>query len=123
MGEQIKRWTQRINRIRLSQILDMYYSARGIGMRASEIRRKRLEDDEDSSYISIYDAISRACDRIKILRAIDIQKLKDETYNLAQILQFAASGVTVNDDMLKTHCDAAVDRFFDYAGKDCLLCT
>lgn len=114
MGEQIKQWTQHNSRIRLSQILDMYYSVRGIRVRAFEEIEKKI-NDKGISHISIYDGITRACDRIKILRAIDNEKLRNQTYYVAQILQYVASGVTVNDGMLRKHCEAAVNRFFDYA--------
>lgn len=123
LSQQIGHFTQRINRIRLSQVLDMYYSGRGLSIMAFETTNFKSVDDEWAptnhrrmAHISVNEGISSACDRRKILQYVDREKLKDETFHFAQILQLAASGLTVNDDILRIHCDAAVGRFFDNAG-------
>lgn len=171
VSQQISSWVQKVRRIKLSQVLDMYYSARGIPSMAIEtigrgkhIRRllnenlhqptttssiRDIEDiveltaDDDvipfnskssaravfdnndrelpvarSKHLerfSVNDGISSACDRAHVLQLIDRDKLKDETYFLSQILQFTTSSMAVNDETLRTNCDAAVDRFFAYA--------
>lgn len=66
---------------------------------------------------SVHDGITSACDRKHVLQVIDIDKLKDETYYLSQILQFTTSSMVVSDATLRTNCDAAVDNFIGYAGK------
>lgn len=168
VSQQISSWVNRIRRIRLSQVIDMYYSGRGIPLIAIEnsnrgstlhknrpqhlVNRKHRVRDveplaqmqpsftakthekmrsifEDSAFeisanehkkldrFSASDGISNACHRKKILQLIDEDKLKDETYYLSQVLQFTTSSFLVTDDILRRNCDAAVDRFFEYACK------
>lgn len=172
VSQQISSWVQRVRRIKLSQILDMYYSARGIPTMAIEtvgrgknVRRglnenlnqssttkpisrdiedivelkgdddirtcnskssaREIFDNNDRELpvestkhlerFSVNDGISGACDRAHVLRLIDRDKLKDETYFLSQVLQFTTISMAVNDVTLRKNCDAAVDHFFEYA--------
>lgn len=174
ISQQISSWIHHIRRMRLSQIIDMYYSARGIPTLAIEntnnipsihphvASEPRLKSDlhqvnEDSEGInadapqisafntesnaklravfdrsdiewranvnkrlnrfSISDGISKGCNRKEILEVIDREKLKDETYFLSQVLQFSTSSMAITDDALRANCDATVDRFFNYSGK------
>lgn len=169
ISQQISSWVHRIRRIRLSQVLDMYYNARGIPTLAIEnanrggtsVNRKPpspaalplsssflsmgtpnppengqietnnmqinnkikhqaiqmlLDDDKIFGKFSVSDGINSACNRKEILKLIDREKIKDETYFLSQILQFTASSLPVSDTLLRQNCDAAVDTFFEYSG-------
>lgn len=160
LSNQISNWIQRIRRLRLSQVIEMYYSARGIPtmaiesanrgrsskrrpdyLKANSESREELEpsqqfstnsnaklsrifndpelelrqQDEYLERFSVNDGITSACNRKTILRLIDRDKLKDETYFLSQVLQYATSSLAITDEALRINCDAAVDNFFNYA--------
>lgn len=177
LSQQVSSWVQRVRRIRLSQIIDMYYSARGIpGMAIESVGRTSDHHNKNRPYLhmkqqptaaatsvrdiediqegvendlhsfrrhspalkvfenaeleleavrnggakhlerfSVNDGISSACDRPHILNLIDREKLKDETYFLAQVLQFSTSSLAVADETLRRNCDVAVERFFNYS--------
>jgi hypothetical protein len=159
LSQQINIWLNRISRLRLSQIVDMYYSSRGVPSTSIESVHKHLvlapharprkfpitpsalrdrEDVEEFgktfsstsskiqaafrdervkplSRFTTVDDVSRACDRGKILEMISAKKLKDETYKMAQVLQFRTSSFWISEALLQRHCDVAVDRFFEYA--------
>jgi hypothetical protein len=66
---------------------------------------------------SAVDDVSRACDRLKVLDMISSKQLKDETFKMAQVLQFRTSSFWVSEALLQSHCDVAVDRFFEYSSK------
>lgn len=76
-----------------------------------ELRRQ----DEFLERFSVNDGITSACNRKTILHLIDREKLKDETYFLSQVLQYATSSLAITDEALRINCDAAVDNFFNYA--------
>lgn len=175
LSQQVSSWVQRVRRIRLSQIIDMYYSARGIpgmaiesvgrtdhrshslqkqpptsssGRRDTEVIQETAAESDMHSFrrkspaiavfenaelelemvrgggggggakhlerFSVNDGINSACDRAHILNLIDREKLRDETYFLAQVLQFSTSSMAVADETLRLNCDAAVNRFFNY---------
>lgn len=181
LSQQISSWVNRIRRLRLSQVLDMYYSARGVPTLAIETANRRrpltrrhhvqeqeqqqqrqhqqtneysIRSGEDNVEVigvekkfntesnaklrqifdnpdydlkpnemkkhlerfSISDGINSGCDRKKILEFIDRDKLKDETYFFSQVLQFKTSSIAITDELLRTNCDASVDKFFEYAG-------
>lgn len=171
LSQQVFSWVDRVRRLRLSQLFDMYYSQRGIPLASIENRgnsfkfnnrRKNLNQEEvvnenreeieenldenkksfsaksnahlrnifddseleiDSkklnrlSRLSSADGITSGCNRKKILELIDREKLKEETFNLAQVLQFTTSSVVVSKEAMQQVCDASVDRFFDYAAR------
>ena len=59
--------------------------------------------------------INKACNRKDILETISMDRLKQETFNLAQVLQYMTSSVVVNSETMRRNCDAAVENFFIYA--------
>uniref|UniRef100_A0A336MZV1 CSON010782 protein n=1 Tax=Culicoides sonorensis TaxID=179676 RepID=A0A336MZV1_CULSO len=61
--------------------------------------------------ISSADGINRACHRKAILQTIDIEKLKEETYRFAQILQYTATSSIVDELQMRRVCDSSVDKF------------
>ncbi|XP_063707228.1 uncharacterized protein LOC134836032 [Culicoides brevitarsis] len=140
VAHHVKTWTNRIHRLRLSQILQMYYDQRyGIpsitiestnNVKQQAMTRDVEEIDFDwnesttnkverfQKYIneisSTADGINRACHRQAILQTIDSEKLKEETYRFAQILQYAATSI-VDDGEMRRVCDVTVDKFFGKA--------
>lgn len=172
LSQQIFSWVDRVRRLRLSQLFDMYYSQRGIPLASIENNRgnsfkfgnrrknvhqeevvkenrEEIEENQDEkkksfsaksnahlrnifddseleidnkklnrlSRLSSADGITSGCNRKQILELIDREKLKEETFNLAQVLQFTTSSVVVSKEAMQQVCDASVDRFFDYAAR------
>lgn len=157
LAQKIAVWTNNSMRLRLSQVLDMYYSSRGlpflpienintdrttprdvtnrnfnsvfISTFNTETNRKfvaafdrpELHDTVKANgfdHFSTQDGITSACSRRQILRSIDRNKLKDETYLLSQVLQLSTSSVAIADRVLRLNCNAAVDKFFNYSGEN-----
>uniref|UniRef100_A0A7G3A9X6 Putative conserved secreted protein n=1 Tax=Lutzomyia longipalpis TaxID=7200 RepID=A0A7G3A9X6_LUTLO len=145
ISQEVSGWVDKVRRLRLSQVLDMYYSPRGVpsltiehsggrtkGMdvpqeevfpvkpftqTGSSVLRRVFEDPrewtEDAPQpLPTNPDISNACDRRSILEIIDREKLKEETFAFAQILQFTTSSLGVTDARLRSTCDAAVDKFY-----------
>ena len=163
MSQQVRAWTHSIHHLRLSQILDMYYSAKGIPILTIENSSRKPQPNENSESkdqamflhshqdsislssfstesndklravfkqpdlyrsnrlerFSVSDGINRACNRRNILQVIDKQKLREETFLLAQVLQLSTSSMAISDDVLKQNCDATVKTFFNYSGLSC----
>ncbi|XP_053685992.1 uncharacterized protein LOC128735535 [Sabethes cyaneus] len=156
LAQQVPNFVNKVRRLRLSQVLDMYYSDRGIPIISIENVRKRklhnsrllapksskntelredslddlfnadgrtrlrkvFNDDEQHSIKSdqsASDEINKACYRKQILQTIERDKLKQETFNFVQVLQYATGSVVVEDSLMRRNCDAAVDRFFSYS--------
>lgn len=117
IGRHIREWVNQVRRLRLSQIVEMFYSGRGIPVRAIETsghRAKAFDNLKDEA--GIYDdGITSACDRLKILRSIDISRLQEETYSLAQVLQFTATSMYIPEEQLRHSCDTAVLVFMETA--------
>ncbi|XP_055536927.1 uncharacterized protein LOC129725316 [Wyeomyia smithii] len=156
LAQQVPNFVNKVRRLRLSQVLDMYYSDRGIPVvsienvqkrklhnsrlsatkspKNTELREDSLdelfnadiksrlsdvfnEDDDPASKgdQSATDEINRACYRKQILQSIDRDKLRQETFNFVQVLQYTTGSVVVEDSLMRRNCDAAVDRFFSYS--------
>lgn len=167
ISQQVSSWTSRISRLRLSQILDMYYQHQGVsipiiqtatnnrnkeygGRKPPSGVRKNLNDDDndleiapkfdgktlfrkafnykvmneelddDMNYLSrfsIVEGINSVCHRQKIIEMIDVDKLKDETYNFIQILQMVTRTPIISEELLKELTTVAVERLIDYSRK------
>ncbi|KAG5672725.1 hypothetical protein PVAND_002826 [Polypedilum vanderplanki] len=172
ISQQVSAWSSRIQRLRLSQIFDMYYLHQGIsipiiqssnnnngnnfkGRPSTANRNNKNDDDEhnknnedDFSYtkiegkkttfkkafnykvlneelldidinylsrFSISEGINSVCHRQKIIDIIDVDKLKEETYNFIQILEFATQTPIISPPLLKELSESAVDQLMDYA--------
>ncbi|ETN67777.1 hypothetical protein AND_000398 [Anopheles darlingi] len=146
LAQNVPQFVKRLRRLRLSQVLEMYYSDRGIPVASIEqvARRRRpskrpsrhaeLRDTDEwftrgSRFRSVFDEereaqhgtelqppeITRACQRREILRSIEPDKLKQETFKFVELLQYTAGSVIVSDQLMQRICDATVDRFFEQA--------
>lgn len=121
IGSNIRGWVQKIQKLRLSEVLEMYYSIKGVPNFSIEQGRQWNKMTMNNS--NQYDSMSESgCDRIKSLERINRAKLKEQTYNFAQTLQQFSTAVKADQDLLKRACHAAVDKFYVYA-KDLVLKT
>lgn len=122
ISNNIRDWVNQLRRLRLSQVVDMFYNSRGIPVRAIETsgqKSKAFENMRDyanvlkdkASDISSDAEIMNACDRMKILESLDVQRLQEETYNVASVLQFTATSFYITDETLRSNCDFAVTAF------------
>lgn len=120
LSQQIAAWQRKVRRLRLSQVLDMFYGSRGIpvvGIKLlpSTMSGTRTNSNYLSKRFSTRDDLTSACDRRTVLQLIDRENLQMETYHMAQLLQFRRSSMPVSDETLRTTCAAAVLRFVSYA--------
>lgn len=126
ISKHIREWVNQLRRLRLSQVVEMYYHARGVPVRAIETSGHKsksfgnMQDyatilEELNDGISLDDDISSACHRMKILESIDIGRLQEETSNLAQVLQYTATSVYMAEEKLRSSCDQAVNMFLTKA--------
>lgn len=126
ISNNIRDWVNQLRRLRLSQVVDMYYNSRGIPVRAIETSGHKskafgnMKDyasilKERTSALSSDAEIMNACDRLKILESLDVQRLREETYNFASVLQFTATSFYITEEKLRTNCDLAVTSFMGKA--------
>lgn len=99
IGSTIEEWTKKMGRLRLSQVLDMYYSRRGINF------------DKD------YRACQRKENIKKLLKSVD---LVQQTTSVAKLLQYTMhptpGTVTISDDEISTYAETVVDTFISNIG-------
>lgn len=126
IAKHIREWLNQVRRMRLSQVVEMFYNSRGIPTRAIETSGHKSKTfgsmkeyvsilQELAEGISLDEDVNNACDRMKILDSIDIGRLQDETFNFAQVLQFTAISVYMTEDKLRSSCDHAVNTFISTA--------
>lgn len=76
--------------------------------------------DDDSNFLSrfsIVDGINSVCHRKRIIEMIDVDKLKDETYNFIQILEMVTRTPIISEQLLKDFTSVAVERVMEYSRK------
>lgn len=122
MSQKISKFIENGYRLKLSQVLDLFYSRKGLPLIRIE-SSESITKTESMQPISDFPKnnakhadITNACHRSKILQMISRKKLKEETYRLAQVLQYSTSSLGISDDNLRKNCDNIVERFFKYAG-------
>lgn len=111
MSQKISKFIENGYRLKLSQVLDLFYSRKGLPL----IRVESSISDFPKSNARHVD-ITNACHRSKILQMINREKLKEETFRLAQVLQYSTSSLGISHDNLRKNCDNIVKRFYKYAG-------
>ena len=90
----LQTWIQDFYSLRLSQILDMYYSYDGIAFNANV----------------------RACDRAQnFLYAVPKTILNEQTYAVAQLLAYRKSIAYMSPEVLQRMVDYATEKFYSYA--------
>lgn len=108
-----------MRRLRLSQVVDMFYSSRGIPVVGIKLLPHDPRTTTNSNYLakrfSTRDDLSSACDRRTVLQLIDRETLQSETWHMAQLLQFRRSSMSVPDAVLRETCAAAVRQFVAHA--------
>ncbi|CRL07297.1 CLUMA_CG020276, isoform A [Clunio marinus] len=160
MSQQVSSWISRIRRLRLSQIIEMFYLHQGISIPAVETnvkktfkgrtQHKKPTDDENNEHdfavsfdsrkifkksfhytqnnnemldvdikylsrFSIAEDVSSVCHRKKIVEMIDVENLKEETYNFIQILEFVTSNAIMSSERLKLISDQVVEQTMERA--------
>uniref|UniRef100_A0A4Y0BQA5 Uncharacterized protein n=1 Tax=Anopheles funestus TaxID=62324 RepID=A0A4Y0BQA5_ANOFN len=161
LAQQTPQLYKRLRRLRLSQVLEMFYSDRGIPVTAIETisHRRRIgfgqgrppktgslqsggKDTESmereqfsakvmggTRFHAVFDGeeieekptqkqsmdVTRACQRKDILRSIEKDKLKQETYKFVELLQYTTGSVIVDERLMQNICNATVDQFVDQA--------
>lgn len=79
------------------------------------LNEELLDDFNYLSRFSVVDGINSVCHRRKIIEMIDVDKLKDETYNFIQILELVTRTPQISRNLLKEFTSIAVDRTLMYA--------
>lgn len=76
--------------------------------------------DDESNFLSrftIVDGINSVCHRQRIIEMIDVDKLKDETYNFIQILEMVTRTPIISEQLLKEFTSVAVENVMEYSRK------
>ncbi|XP_055390520.1 uncharacterized protein LOC129619310 [Condylostylus longicornis] len=125
ISNNIHSWISSLSLLRLSQVIELYYSKKGIpNFKIDNLKRKLYTRNEEisndggiffKSFNDIDSDVNSACKRRDILKNIERQKLKYETYLFAKLMQYTAKTPLVEDETLKIACDNAVDKFFERA--------
>nr|CAD7200131.1 unnamed protein product [Timema douglasi] len=93
IGSQINYWTGLMQRLRLSQILEMYYSEHGVN----------------------FDQNIKACNRKENFpNLVDSSSLLTETTNFAQVLSFVTKSVFISDTKLREYSEDAIKAYEAY---------
>lgn len=122
MSQTISELIENGYRLKLSQVFDLFYSRKGLPLIRVEnsgtiTKIESLQPILDYPNGNVMHAdITNACHRSNILQMINREKLKEETYRLAQVLQYSTSSLGISDENLRKNCDNTVKRFFKYAG-------
>lgn len=138
LSQEIRKLRINGNRLRLSQVLDEYYSARGltyvlvenVGDDATHIARVDTQtkpatpnpewetsDPTADPHPTRRPAITNACHRMTILRHMKPGKLKQEIFQVARVLRLSTTSLTYDDEALYSSCNATVDLFFRSTGE------
>lgn len=130
ISQSIYNWVLRLPRLKLSQVLDMYYSARGIPVMSIENvrfkhknRRKTIVWSQSKDYhqekilvarsLRNIDSQDSAAGRLKFTQDLDEKYVNEQTLNLAEVLQYMTSTLIVSDEALQSHCESAVKLLFE----------
>ncbi|XP_078046277.1 uncharacterized protein LOC144474825 [Augochlora pura] len=93
IANNLQSWIQDFYNLRLSQILDMYYSYNGIAFNAN----------------------IRACNRSQnFLHAVSNTTLNEQTYAIAKMLAYRTSIAYITPDALQLLCTYAIKTFYNY---------
>nr|CAD7455201.1 unnamed protein product [Timema tahoe] len=93
IGSQINYWTGLMQRLRLSQILEMYYSEHGVN----------------------FDQNIKACNRKENFQnLVNSSSLLTETTNFAQVLSFVTKSVFISDSKLREYSEDAIKAYEEY---------
>ncbi|CAG2058705.1 unnamed protein product [Timema podura] len=96
IGSQINYWTGLMQRLRLSQILEMYYSEHGVN----------------------FDQNIKACNRKENFQnLVNSSSLLTETTNFAQVLSFVTKSVFISDSKLQEYSEDAIKAYEEYLRK------
>lgn len=121
MSQKIYEFIENGYRLKLSQVLDLFYSRKGLPLIRVESSGTITKTELMQPILGLPNSnlmhadITNACQRSKILQMINREKLKEETYRLAQVLQYSTSSLGISDEDLRKNCDNTVKRFFKYA--------
>ncbi|XP_047106906.1 uncharacterized protein LOC124776109 [Schistocerca piceifrons] len=95
LGGGLRAWLEQMGRLRLSQLLEMYYSPRGVVLDAQ--------------------GQLRACQRSGVLSTAGYGlRLRNETLNMARLLYMRSDGPQLSDAAIQNYTNASVSAFSSY---------